>query len=94
MHPPLRKPHPNCQAVIDTLVACHEEHPYGKFWGNCNDAKAALDKCFVEEKEERRKNNLRKAREFEEKFVEEVELRNEELRRETAQAQGGRSRTS
>ena len=28
-------------------MACHEENPYGKFFGACNDLKMALDKCFV-----------------------------------------------
>lgn len=28
-------------------MACHEDNPYGKFFGSCNDLKLALDKCFV-----------------------------------------------
>lgn len=28
-------------------MACHEENPYAKFFGACNDLKMALDKCFV-----------------------------------------------
>lgn len=27
-------------------MACHEENPYGKFFGTCNDFKLALDSCF------------------------------------------------
>lgn len=32
---------------VKRLMACHEENPYGKFFGSCNDLKLALDKCFV-----------------------------------------------
>jgi hypothetical protein len=32
--------------VVKELVRCHEVHYIAKFWGKCNDAKAALDKCF------------------------------------------------
>ena len=28
-------------------MACHEDNPYGKFFGACNDAKGALDRCFA-----------------------------------------------
>lgn len=27
-------------------MACHEENPYAKFFGACNDLKLALDQCF------------------------------------------------
>ena len=42
----------------------------GKWFGACNDAKAALDQCFRREKEIRRRENMRKAREFDAKFEE------------------------
>jgi hypothetical protein len=32
--------------VVDALVNCHNENPLAKFWGTCNDQKAALDICF------------------------------------------------
>lgn len=32
---------------VKVLMACHEENPYGKFFGACNDLKVALDSCFV-----------------------------------------------
>ena len=54
-------------------MECHESNPWAKFFGECNDAKAALDKCFREEKEDRRRENLEKAREFEERWKEERE---------------------
>ena len=57
MHPPLFKEHPDCQAVIEALVACHSDKPVAKFWGACNDAKAELDWCFALEKTSRQKKN-------------------------------------
>ena len=66
MHPPLYRPHPKCAALVDALVACHDNNVYGKFWGACNDQKAAMDACFKAEKDEKRRENLRKARAFDE----------------------------
>ena len=57
MHPPLDKPHPSCQSVIDALRECHEGNPRMKFLGSCNAEKAALDACFKREKQERRAAN-------------------------------------
>lgn len=70
MHPRLDRPHPNCQQVIDDLNNCHVDKPYAKFWGACNDQKAALDKCFAMEKKERRKIHLLEARERDRRFRE------------------------
>lgn len=49
MHPPLDRPHPDCQGKIDKLQECHENRSVVKFWA-CNELKYALDKCFKEEK--------------------------------------------
>ena len=68
MHPPLFRPHPNCEDIVKALVACHEENKWGKFLGSCNDVKAQLDACFKSEKEEKRAANLKKARDFDERF--------------------------
>ena len=57
MHPPLDRPHPECQEAIKALTSCHDTHPYSKFVGVCNQYKAALDICLKAEKETRRKNN-------------------------------------
>lgn len=51
MHPPLDRPHPRCQDVIEALRSCHANNSKVFFW-RCNDAKASLDKCFREEKKE------------------------------------------
>lgn len=32
---------------VKVLMACHEQNPYAKFFGACNDLKLALDQCFV-----------------------------------------------
>ena len=68
MHPPLGRPHPDCQAVIDALVACHNNFPYAKFAGKCNDEKAAMDICFRAEKEVKRSANASNGRKFTEQF--------------------------
>jgi COX assembly protein 2 len=57
MHPPLFKSHPLCKAEVDTLVKCHDENPYVKFFGVCNEAKSLMDLCFREEKNLRKKLN-------------------------------------
>lgn len=52
MHPPLERPHPKCQEIIEALNLCHAQK-YSKiiFW-KCNETKYQLDKCFKEEKQE------------------------------------------
>jgi COX assembly mitochondrial protein 2 len=65
MHPPLDRPHPDCSNFIESLNKCHSENEYAKFWGACNDAKAAMDICFREEKERVRRENNAKARQME-----------------------------
>ena len=35
---------------INALIRCHQEHPYAKFWGKCNQVKWELDACFRQEK--------------------------------------------
>ncbi|KAK9805539.1 hypothetical protein WJX72_003945 [[Myrmecia] bisecta] len=51
MHPPLHvHKHPHCKELILALQKCHEDHPYAKFWGKCNQQKWDLDRCFREEK--------------------------------------------
>ena len=50
MHPPLDRPHPDCEDVIQSLRACHDD-AWQKYTGGCNDIKVALDVCFKAEKE-------------------------------------------
>ena len=49
MHPPLDRPHPDCQAQINDLTECHATTSKLKFWG-CNKVKFLLDQCLKEEK--------------------------------------------
>ena len=49
MHPPLDRPHPDCQKEIDELRECHDTSSKFKFWA-CNEIKTRLDVCFKEEK--------------------------------------------
>lgn len=49
MHPPLDRPHPDCQEAIDELRNCQSTRSRFKVWA-CNDFKSRLDACFREEK--------------------------------------------
>ena len=50
MHPTLSAHrHPECEALIDKLNACHRERTIAKFFGQCNDIKTELDHCFDRE---------------------------------------------
>jgi COX assembly protein 2 len=50
MHPPLDRPHPDCQEEVLGLKHCHSTNSKLKFWA-CNEFKFKLDKCFKEEKD-------------------------------------------
>ena len=50
MHPPLDRPHPDCQMAIASLRNCQKTRPIWKAWA-CNDLKFQLDHCFRKEKE-------------------------------------------
>lgn len=54
--------------VIAELFQCHDDHPFKKFLGHCNDKKAALDRCLKEEKKAMRKNVYKESRKFEDAF--------------------------
>ena len=62
MHPPLFRPHPQCQEEIKALLDCHKNNPWRKFIGECNDIKVQLDQCFRAEKEAKRKANAEAGR--------------------------------
>lgn len=49
MHPPLDRPHPDCEGVVQALKACHAD-AWKKFTGGCNETKFELDRCFKVEK--------------------------------------------
>ena len=50
MHPPLDRPHPECQEQIEALRHCQTTRPAWKVWA-CNELKFRLDTCFRKEKE-------------------------------------------
>ena len=57
------------QLILYRLIKnCNPILSVGKFLGVCNSLKVELDNCFRAEKEMKRKENLRKAQEFEKKF--------------------------
>lgn len=64
MHPPLQREHPDCQQIIADLTQCHKDHTVGKWFGACNEAKTALDRCFLQEKERKRHANWVNAQSF------------------------------
>ncbi|CAM6017358.1 unnamed protein product [Sphagnum balticum] len=69
MHPPLTlHKHPACALIIENFKKCHEDHPFQKFFGVCNDLKIELDRCFREEKAEKRKVNFEASKQFKEKL--------------------------
>jgi COX assembly mitochondrial protein 2 len=51
MHPPLDRPHPDCQDVIQELRDCHANSSWKKYLGECNDVKYRLDRCLKAEKQ-------------------------------------------
>jgi len=64
MHPSLANHlHDECSEYIDDLHRCHEEYPYQKFLGKCNDSKLKLMKCLENETLKRRRENRKIAME-------------------------------
>jgi COX assembly protein 2 len=67
MHPPLYG-HPTCREVIENLHRCHKERYIAKFFGACNNERAAVDRCLQAEfddmmrrrKEERYEKRIRR----------------------------------
>lgn len=51
MHPPLDRPHPDCQDAIRELRDCHANNSWSKYLGACNAAAFHLDRCLKAEKQ-------------------------------------------
>ena len=66
MHPPLGRPHPECQEEVKALIFPRGQS-FKKYFGACNDRKVALDWCFKKEKHNKRAKNLQ-TRKFNEKW--------------------------
>ncbi|GAA6016858.1 hypothetical protein JCM10207_003275 [Rhodosporidiobolus poonsookiae] len=63
MHPPLADhQQTQCLAVIEALQQCHNQHPWLKFAGQCNDAKLALNQCLRQERIDRTTKNREAAK--------------------------------
>ncbi|XP_020572596.1 COX assembly mitochondrial protein 2 homolog [Phalaenopsis equestris] len=54
--------------IIELFQKCHEDHPIGKFFGECTELKLKLDRCFREEKALRRKANFEESKKFKERL--------------------------
>jgi len=70
MHPTFA-PHlhgEECRKIIQQLNQCHEDHPFRKFVGVCNDLKRALNACLQKEYVEKRKKNYELAQKKKEAF--------------------------
>jgi len=50
MHPPLDRPHPDCDEPIAALKHCHQTAGWSKYAGACNDFKVQMDQCLRAEK--------------------------------------------
>lgn len=50
MHPPLDRPHPDCEDEVQQLKHCHATSGWAKYAGVCNPYKTAVDQCFRMEK--------------------------------------------
>ncbi|GJR70631.1 COX assembly mitochondrial protein 2 [Tanacetum coccineum] len=54
--------------IIELFQKCHNDHPYGKFFGECTDLKIKLDKCFRQEKAVKRKANFEESKKLKERL--------------------------
>ncbi|XP_031489521.1 uncharacterized protein LOC116257050 [Nymphaea colorata] len=94
MHPPLNlHKHPMCVEIIEQFQKCHMDHPVAKFFGECNDLKVKLDRCFRQERLSRRKQNFEKSKKFKERLwadrlreKEEEHLQTEQFQTQTAKS--------
>ncbi|KAI9849217.1 MAG: hypothetical protein M1838_000205 [Thelocarpon superellum] len=63
MHPHLHtKDNAGCAEVMQQLEECHARGFLYKVFGNCNDAKTAVNRCLRAERLERTARNREKAR--------------------------------
>ena len=58
---------------VRSLLACQEEHPWGRYFGKCDTIKVALDKCFRAEKNKKRLENAASARRQRQRLAELME---------------------
>jgi COX assembly mitochondrial protein 2 len=74
MHPPLDRPHPDCQDVIKAYKACNLDF-WKKYTGGCKTAKVELDQCFRAEKKrllDEMDKDLKQRKEQEEEMIKEA----------------------
>lgn len=57
-----------CNELIQMLQRCHEENPFGQFFGVCNHADTLMLKCLKEERLARRDANRKKSEEMKKRW--------------------------
>lgn len=78
-HPPLEiHQHPSCKEQILALHKCHDDNPWAKYWGVCNDTLAELRACFKNEKRTKIALNKARAEKERERFLARVAARRQE----------------
>ncbi|PRW44355.1 G8 domain-containing [Chlorella sorokiniana] len=78
-HPPLEiHQHPSCKEQILALHKCHDDNPFAKYWGVCNETLAELRACFKNEKRTKIALNKAQAEKERERFLARVAARRQE----------------
>ncbi|XP_044763183.1 COX assembly mitochondrial protein 2 homolog [Coccinella septempunctata] len=57
-----------CNLLIESLQKCHEENPFLKFFGKCNQQDTLMVKCLRQERLARRRKNFEASLEKKAKF--------------------------
>ena len=77
MHPPLGRPHPECQKQVKQLVSCHENNPFKNILVRII-LQSYMDWCFRQEKHNKRAKNLAKSQKFNAKWEKVKQLREQQ----------------
>ncbi|XP_077983507.1 COX assembly mitochondrial protein 2 homolog [Glandiceps talaboti] len=76
-----------CNELIKQLQQCHQENPWKKFTGICNELDTAMIKCLRRERENKRHVNAQKAKEMKEKLARKQQQEQEQQQQQQQQQQ-------